>query len=152
MTEVTAPDLPSLDGTEPVAAVEGAPPVKAKKARAKKEVDPNAPPKAPKEPKVKSPYNRDATSIIRITDKPFGGKGQRAEWWTRVSTFANRTCQEFSEGNQGIVNGKGNPEPPMGWLRFFVQEGFVNLEAVPVSAEAAPAEATPAAPAEASPA
>lgn len=71
-------------------------------------------------------------SIIRITEvpvlKPLLKESQRMEWWERIKTFENKTCKEFVEGNQGILNGQGNPEPPMGWLRFFAQLGCIALE------------------------
>jgi len=108
----------------------------AKPAKAPKVVDPNAP-KKERAPRQEYGFAKDA--IIRVDTKERKLRGQRGEWFARLQKSDGKTVQHFLDNNQGITNNKGNPEPPRGWLRSFVQDGVCKLEGGTKTAPPTPA-------------
>lgn len=104
--------------------------------------DPNAP-KKERAPRQEYGFAKDA--IIRVdTTKDHKLRGQRGDWFARLQKSDGKTVDHFMTNNQGVTNNKGNPEPPRGWLRSFVQDGVCKLEggtktAAPAAAAPAPA-------------
>jgi hypothetical protein len=110
------------------------PPTKAAKApkepkAAKAPKEPKAA-KAPKEPKarpVRGSYGLHPQSVISLTAKENTYRGQRADWFSIMKSCDGKTVAEFDEAAKGRVNGKGTPQAPNGWLRFYVLDGTVVL-------------------------
>ncbi len=119
MTEAIAPSL-TPPGKEP----------KVRKARAKKEVDPNAPVKA-RAPRTNYGYHEGATIEILTTEKAGKLRGHRLAWYDSIKPYAGQSVKAWEEAR------KGEKDPPRGWLRFMVQEGLVGLSAPPQVAQAA---------------
>lgn len=95
------------------------PTAEAKPKRARKERDPNAPTK-PRGPRVDYGYNADSVIGV-VTDKQSKHRGLRKEWYDSIVAFSGRTVKEWEESR------KEQKDAPRGWLRHFVQEGFVTL-------------------------
>jgi hypothetical protein len=111
---------------------------------AKAPADPNAP-KKDRAPRQDYGFAKDA--VIKISEGEHKYRGQRAEWFTRLQASDGKTVEHFLEGNQGIKNNKGNPEPPRGWLRAFVVDGVCTLSGGTKPAPAVKTEAAAPAPA-----
>lgn len=130
MTDTTIPDL--------------TPPTKAAKApkepkAAKEPKAPKAPkdPNAPKVSKARGNYGYSPNATIElVADKETKYRGQRAEWFEIVKSYAGKKVSEFNEATKGRTNGKGTVQTPSGWLRFYVLDGSVKL--IPAAAEATP--------------
>ncbi len=103
---------------------------KERKPRAKKEVDPNAPPKV-RAPRTSYGYHPQAYIALTTTEKAGKLHGHRLAWYESIKPFSGKTVAEWEESR------KGEKDPPRGWLRFMVQEGLVELLAPPAVAEAA---------------
>jgi hypothetical protein len=104
---------------------------------AKAPADPNAP-KKERAPRQDYGFAKDAVITIKEGEHKF--RGQRGEWFARLQASNGKTVQHFLDGNQGVKNNKGNPEPPRGWLRSFVADGVCTLSGG-TKTEAAPAPA-----------
>lgn len=118
MTEAVAPSL-TPPGKE----------AKARKPRAKKEVDPNAPVKV-RAPRTNYGYHEGATISLSTTERSAKLSGHRLAWYDSIKAYDGKTVAEWEESR------KGEKDPPRGWLRFMVQEGLVTL-AAPAVAQAA---------------
>lgn len=105
----------------------------AKPAKEPKAAKPEATPKDPNAPKKarapRTDYGFAPTSVINLVEGADVAKyrGARLDWYNRLKAAAGQTVQQFLDANQGVVNGKGQSEPPRGWLRFFVQDGAASL-------------------------
>ncbi len=88
--------------------------------------------KAPAEKKDRKPrvdYGYTKGAIIRVVNKENKYKGQRKSWFDIVLKCDGKTVEAFAEASKGITNGKGTKQPSRGWLRFFVLDKKVTLEA-----------------------
>lgn len=90
-------------------------------------------PKAPKaeatgEKKERAPrqnYGFHPEAVISITEKEGKFRGQRLEWYEALKGCNGKSVQTFLDAT------KDKKDPPRGWLRFFVQEGFASLSGAP---------------------
>jgi len=82
-------------------------------------------------------YRKGAT--ISITDKEVKYHGQRLEWFETLKSFNGQPVEAWEASQKGVVNNKGTAQSPRGWLRFFVLDGSVVLNAPAEAAEAAAA-------------
>lgn len=97
------------------------PPTSGTGRKARKPRDPSAPKKA-RGPR--KDYGFAATSTIRVVpEKEAKFRGTRKGYFDSVVEFNGRTVADWVDANKG----EGR-DPPRGWLRFFVQEGYVTLE------------------------
>lgn len=102
------------------------PPTKTAKAEKKAKA-----PKAEKpegEKKERAPrqnYGFHPEAVIAITEKEGKFRGQRAEWYEVLKGCNGKKVADFLEA------AKDKKDPPRGWLRFFVQEGFATLSGAP---------------------
>lgn len=99
--------------------------------------DPNAP-KKPRAARQDYGFSPDATIGLNA-EKAAKYRGQRADWFKRISEFDGKKVSEFMTKYEKAQTPKGSDDPPRGWVRFFVQDGSVTLTK-PV-APAAPAAA-----------
>lgn len=112
-------------------------------AKTPKVVDPNAP---KKERGARQDYGFAKNAIIKVAAGEHKFKGQRGDWFTRLQASDGKTVQHFMDGNQGVKNNKGNPEPPRGWLRSFVADEVCALSGGTKDEPKAPAVKTDATP------
>ena len=82
-------------------------------------------------------YNKNAIVVIVANEKSAAYRGQRKDWFDTLVSFDGQTVGEWEASRQGILNNKGTPQAPRGWLRFYVVDGTVTLSAPAVEAEAA---------------
>jgi hypothetical protein len=97
----------------------------AKEKAEKAPVDPNAP-KKPRAPRQDYGFSAEAT-IGLVVEKAAKYRGQRADWFKRISAFEGKKVSEFMTANENALTPKGSQDPPRGWVRFFVQDGSVTL-------------------------
>jgi hypothetical protein len=105
----------------PAAAKTGNAAPKAEKAPA----DPNAP-KKPRAARQDYGFSPDAT-IVLVAEKASKYRGQRADWYKRISEFSGKKVSEFMTKYEDAKTPKGSDDPPRGWVRFFVQDGSITL-------------------------
>ncbi len=83
--------------------------------------DPSAP-KKERGPRVDYGYSPD--SVIHIVkEKDAKHRGQRKAWFDSLVAYDGQSVQAW-EASRATA---GEKDPPRGWLRHFVQEGFVTL-------------------------
>lgn len=86
----------------------------------------------PSTAKVRGPrqdYGYRKGAKIVITDKEQKYHGQRLEWFETLVAFNGQSVDAWEESRKGTVNKKGTAQSPRGWLRFYVLDGTVALEA-----------------------
>lgn len=103
---------------------------------AKAAADPNAP-KKPRAPRTDYGFSPDST-IGLVQDKAAKYRGQRLDWFNRISAFNGQKVSAFMAKYEGSKTPKGSDDPPRGWVRFFVQDGSVTLTK-PAAAQSAAA-------------
>jgi hypothetical protein len=106
----------------PKAAANGPAPAAKKEAAPK---DPNAP-KKPRAPRTDYGFSPEATIGLN-KEKAAKYRGQRLEWFNRISAFEGKKVAEFMTKYEKAQTPKGSQDPPRGWVRFFVQDGTVTL-------------------------
>lgn len=83
------------------------------------------PPEKGKEKKARAPrkeYGFDPEATITLPKEKKAYRGKRQEWYEKLAKYENKKVSQFLESNQG-------KDSPRGWLRFFAQDGSVNLVA-----------------------
>lgn len=79
---------------------------------------------AKKTRKPRRPYNYSPNSIIGLTEKSRAYRGKRKVWFDSVAGAVGKTVAEW-EASCGMG---GEKNPPRGWLRFFTEDGTVELK------------------------
>lgn len=83
--------------------------------------------KKPRAPRQDWGFRKGAKISLTEKAKEAKFRGQKQEWFDRLQKSNGKTVEHFLENNTGVTNNKGNPEPPRGWLRSFVVEGYAEL-------------------------
>lgn len=67
---------------------------------------------------------------LRVIKKDTKYRGARDAWFQRLVEFDGKTEGEFlasTKDKPPSLTRNGTPEPPSGWVRFFVREGVLSL-------------------------
>lgn len=72
-------------------------------------------------------------NVIKVLkpDATFRGSTARSAWFARLKEFNGKSEGEFLESttkNPPALTKNGTPEPPSGWVRFFVRSGVLSLQ------------------------
>lgn len=82
--------------------------------------------KKPRAPRTDYGFSPEATIGIN-KEKAAKYRGQRLEWFNRISAFDGQKVAGFLTKYENAKTAKGSDDPPRGWVRFFVQDGTVVL-------------------------
>ncbi|MCH9027753.1 MAG: hypothetical protein IIA05_11675 [Proteobacteria bacterium] len=68
---------------------------------------------------------------IKILETPEYKKGSaRAKWFTAIKRYNGKDVDDFvaaTAKRPPVLTKSGEPEPPAGWLRYFVREEVIEL-------------------------
>lgn len=70
-------------------------------------------------------------SKIKILKPETKYRGAREQWFARLREFEGKTEGEFlanTKEKPPSLTKNGTPEPPSGWVRFFVRTGVLSLQ------------------------
>lgn len=77
-----------------------------------------------------APQQEKPAPKLQVLKKDAQFRGARKEWYAVLVAHDGKPAEEFLKATKDkppSLPKKGTPEPPMGWLRFFIRAGICKV-------------------------